>query len=313
MRSGVALWRLAVAAGLVALTTAATAAPAAAQSLSPPKVKVGVALSSAQEVPAYVSRVVKPDYVDLYVPWSRQEPFDTGTARSLQRLGIGYKVTWEPWDPSASKTTQPAFTLKQIIAGRHDAYVKRWARGAAAFGHPVTVRLMHEANGRWYPWSPGVNTNTATEYRRAWQRVVTMVRQQGARNVRWEWAPNQLYDGSSALRPLWPGDGYVDSVGISGYNWGLSNPWTRWTPFRDLWPKTIADIRTFTKRPVGIAETGSVGSPADKADWVTDMFAGTTGLSSITYFNVRRPEADWRVEVHPEVLRAYRLGFMRTR
>ena len=313
MPSRTSLWRTAVAAGSVVLTMAATAVPSAAQPPSPPKIRVGVALSGAHEVPAYVSRVVKPDFVDLYVAWSRRAPFDTATAQTLRRRGIGYKVTWEPWDPSASKTTQPAFTLKQIIAGRHDAYVERWARGAAQFGHPVTVRLMHEANGRWYPWSPGVNTNTAAEYRRAWRRVVRLVRQQGARNVRWEWAPNQLYDGSSPLRPLWPGDGYVDTVGISGYNWGLSNRWTRWTAFRDLWPETIASIRTFTGRPIGIAETGSVAGGGDKAAWVTDMFANTRGLSSLTYFNVRRPEADWRVEVQPAVLHAYRRGFTRTR
>lgn len=226
---------------------------------------------------------------------------------------MGYKVTWEPWDPAGPKTVQPAYALRQIVAGRQDAYIRRWASGAAAFRHPVTVRLMHEANGNWYPWSPGVNGNTTAQYRDAWRRVVTLVRQQGATNVRWEWAPNQSYTGSTPLRPLWPGAAYVDSVGISGYNWGSGRRWHTWTEFRDLWPATIAEVRTFSTKPIGIAETGSVSRGGDQASWMTNMFNNTKGLSYVTYFNIRKPEADWRVEVSSRVLRAYRAGFAKTR
>ncbi len=71
----------------------AIAGPTMPAASAAPKVRVGVALSSPGEVPAYISRVVKPDYVDLYVAWSRAAPFDTTTARWLQSRDIGYKVT----------------------------------------------------------------------------------------------------------------------------------------------------------------------------------------------------------------------------
>lgn len=298
--------------GLVLLSLAGLASPATAAPAAP-KVRVGVALSSAAELPRYLNRVVKPDYLDLYVPWNRKAPFDTATADALQRRGVDYKVTWEPWDPAGPKTAQPAYALSKILAGRYDAYISRWAQGAAAFNHPVTVRLMHEANGDWYPWSPGVNGNTSTQYRAAWRHVVGLVRQQGATNVRWEWAPNQVYTGSTPLRPLWPGAAYVDSIGISAYNWGTGRRWHQWTEFKDLWPATIAQVRTFSSRPIGVAETGSVSTGGDQAAWMTNMFNDTRGLSYITYFDVKRPEADWRVEAAAPVLRAYRAGFARTR
>lgn len=301
-----------VVAGLVLLSLAGLASPAPATAAAP-KVRVGVALSSAAELPRYLDRVVKPDYLDLYVPWNKKAPFDTETANALQRRGVAYKVTWEPWDPAGPKSRQPAYALSKILAGRYDPYISRWARGAAAYRRPVTVRLMHEANGNWYPWSPGVNGNTAAQYRTAWRHVVDLVRKQGATNVLWEWAPNQVYTGSTPLQPLWPGPAHVDSIGISAYNWGTGRRWHQWTEFKDLWPATIAEVRTFSPKPIGVAETGSVSAGGDQAAWMSNMFNNTKGLSYVTYFDVKRPEADWRVEASANVLRAYRSGFAKTR
>ena len=53
------------------------------------------------------------------------------------------------------------------------------------------------------------------------------VRPEGVHNVEWVWAPNAesapgLFDVSSPnnWRHYYPGDSYVDWVGIDGYNWG---------------------------------------------------------------------------------------------
>jgi beta-mannanase len=39
----------------------------------------------------------------------------------------------------------------------------------------------------------------------------------GARNVTWMWSPNVTYPGAAPLAGLYPGDDYVDWVGLSGY------------------------------------------------------------------------------------------------
>ena len=38
------------------------------------------------------------------------------------------------------------------------------------------------------------------------------------------WAPNAVYTGSAPLADLYPGDAYVDLVGLSNYNWGHYRP-----------------------------------------------------------------------------------------
>ena len=118
---------------------------------------------------------------------------------------------------SASRAT----ALASIIDGSHDAYIDMFAKSILKqFGHPVTIRLMHEMNGNWYPWGLGVNGNRPGQYVAAWQHVHDRFTALGVTDVSWMWAPNAVYTGSAPLAPLYPGDAYVDAVGLSNYNWG---------------------------------------------------------------------------------------------
>ncbi|WP_217631238.1 glycosyl hydrolase [Modestobacter sp. DSM 44400] len=84
----------------------------------------------------------------------------------------------------------------------------------------MTIRLMHEMNGNWYPWGSGANGNQPGEFVLAWRHVHDRFTALGVTNVAWTWAPNAVYTGGAPLAPLYPGDAYVDAVGLSNYNWG---------------------------------------------------------------------------------------------
>jgi hypothetical protein len=68
-------------------------------------------------------------------------------------------VSWEPWKFGAG-LDQREYALRNILSGQHDAYIRNWARAAAAWGKPFFLRFAHEMNGDWTTWSPGVNGNT---------------------------------------------------------------------------------------------------------------------------------------------------------
>jgi beta-mannanase len=68
--------------------------------------------------------------------------------------------------------------------------------------------------------------------------------------VEWVWNPNIDYAGSVPLPRLYPGDGYVDYVGLDGYNWGTSQSWSTWQTPQQVFDPTIADVRTFTQKPI---------------------------------------------------------------
>ena len=83
---------------------------------------------------------------------------------------------------------------------------------------------------RSYPWALGVNGNTAAEYVAAWKHVHAIFVRNGATNVRWVWNPNTMGATTAATYlplywSLYPGDEYVDWLGLDIYNTGPSLDW----------------------------------------------------------------------------------------
>ena len=65
---------------------------------------------------------------------------------------------------------------KLIVQGRHDKYIRQWARElkAASARHGnrrIGVRFAHEAAGPWFPWSIRKFDNSAANYKGAWRHL----------------------------------------------------------------------------------------------------------------------------------------------
>jgi len=206
-------------------------------------------------------------------------------------------VTWEPWAWGGG-LDQPAYSLDRIAAGDFDARIIEWGQSLAAWGYPVQLRFAHEMNGDWYPWAEGVNGNGAGDYVRAWRHVHDVVAATGASNVSWVWSPNVPFWGSTDLAGLFPGAGYVDIVGLDGYNWGTSASWSGWVSPQDLFAPGIAEFRTIAPGlPILIAETASSESGGSKAAWNTDLvsyLAAQPDVMGFVWFHLQK-EADWRI------------------
>ena len=59
----------------------------------------------------------------------------------------------------------------------------------------------------------------------------------------------------SNLQKLYPGDSYVDWVGLSGYNWAGSP--STWRTFSQIFKLSLGYLSAITSKPVFIAETAS--------------------------------------------------------
>ena len=70
-----------------------------------------------------------------------------------------------------STVNEPNFQLADVIAGTYDSYIEKWATAARNWGHPFYLRFNWEMNGRWFPWSEGVNGNKSGEFVTAWRHV----------------------------------------------------------------------------------------------------------------------------------------------
>jgi hypothetical protein len=129
----------------------------------------------------------KLDVVNIFIAWEWKRPLPIGTLQRIHELGALPAITWEPWHP-AHGANQPQYALERITAGAFDGYIMQWARAAASFGQPMQIRFGHEMNGTWYPWSIGVNGNSANDYRNAYRHVHDMFIAAGAAQVQWVWS-----------------------------------------------------------------------------------------------------------------------------
>ncbi|CCE76582.1 glycoside hydrolase family 26 protein [Clavibacter nebraskensis] len=298
---------LALTAGILTAASpasAATTGPAptvasGAPTVSDARLRFGVATpggpTDTGELDAVAQQVGEdPSIVLAYADFTQAPPIaalDSVAARGAETL-----LTWEPWTAGAG-VDQPTFTNASIAAGDHDAYIREWGAALAKWGGPVSLRYAHEMNGDWYPWADGVNGNAPGSYAAAFRHVHDVVVGAGATNVRWVWTPNVPYTGSTALAGLYPGAGYVDVVGLDGYNWG-SVAGQSWTAPSDLFGAGLEQLRAIAPgKPIVIAETASSEVGGSKAQWdgeLVSFLQAQTDVVAFVWFDMDK-EADWRI------------------
>jgi beta-mannanase len=244
-----------------------------------------------------------------------ESAFPAATMQLLRERGIIPLLNFAP-QQSGGGIEQPDFQLADIIEGRHDAYLRRYAATVAAWGHPFFLRFAHEMNGAWYPWSELRNGNTTGEFVRAWRHVHDIFRAQGAGNATWVWCPNLEYWGTiKPLSSLYPGDTYVDWTCLDGYNWGTdpAKP-DAWRSFEQLFRASydlVADTIAPDK-PLMIGETGSTEIGGSKATWLRNALLTEIPrfpkLKALVYYNLHDDGVDWHIESSPSAQTAFAQG-----
>jgi len=245
--------------------------------------------------------------------------FPAEAARGLRARGITPLITWQPTDP-ANAAAGAYERYRNIIVGRHDRYIRGWAKAARKFRAPVIVRFAHEMNGTWFPWSLTSFDNSPRRFVKAWRHIVTIFRNAGARNVKFLWTPFQRCSTCSGYRYelFYPGNGYVDYVGVTALNWGESG----WISLLELVNKPLAILRRITRtrgdrlgKPVILPEIGCHWMGGDKAAWLREGYVAVRrrwrSIRAMVYFDYDTTFAaqpDWRLAMPPDrtALRAYR-------
>lgn len=213
--------------------------------------------------------------------------------------GAASILTWEPWRHlGGDGYDRGAFPMTSIVGGVFDDYLYRWADELRAHGSTVYLRFAHEPNGTWYPWSPTGGTPPDV-YVAAWRHVHDLFASKGTSNVKWVWAPNVPVAGEDRPFDAWyPGDEYVDVVGIDGYNWGTGTPGQSWIGPSELFDSSLGRLREVAPgKPLLVTEVGSAEEGGLKADWIGELVAyldDEPGVAGFVWFEHDK-EADWRL------------------
>ena len=262
----------------------------------------------------------------IYQTWTGWNQFPANQARRAQSLGTTLMITWEPWRGQADDAQ---WSCAEIAAGTYDPYIRQYARAVRGCGVPVLMRLAHEMNGDWYSWGTAYgqnqarhNGNAPADYVAMWRHVVRIFRVEGARNAAWVWSPNVVYVNgvnsverqNADLRALFPGDEWIDWMGLSVYNDGARRPWRS---FSQLFDGSYRTLSALSQKPMMIAEFGVTeeGAPRgqSKAQWLlqtllNEIPARYPRVRLVNYFfrdKTDMGEANYRFDSSLDALRAF--------
>lgn len=281
-------------------------AAASAEQVAARPIALGAYIPQVYEHPkriAHYARLMgrRPAIVHYYKQWDVR-PFVPSELNAIWNRGAKPMVTWEPMSYHGRH-----YSLRRIARGRYDGYVRRAARVAARWGKPMFVRFAHEMNGDWYPWGAGVDGNTPRRFKRAWRRVVRIFRSEGATNVSWLWTPNINQFGGLPFKRFYPGDGWVDWVGLDGFNWGYGG---RSYSLKQLFGRSSRVLARISNRPMMIAETGTYNR--GKAHWISQalrrQLPGLRRIKALVWFNQPANGVDLRFNSSHSAVRAFRAG-----
>lgn len=231
----------------------------------------------------------------------------SGWTESLQStfLETAWKhgaVTMVDMDPYSRQSA-----MQEIADGKYDWYLYQFAHAIVTFGHPVIINFAHEMNGSWFHY--GYKYVKPATFIAAFRHIHTIFEMAGASNVTWLWTVN-VPSGTQTgpIAQFYPGDAYVDWIGIDGYDWQGDRT------FDQTFGSTIEQVKAITKKPILISETSVVHGPNSAmqvASWLQGIKANH--LLGFVWYNVDKSgykntgdTHDWELQDNPAELAAFR-------
>jgi beta-mannanase len=161
-----------------------------------------------------------------------------------------------------------------------------------------------------YPWGP--QNNKPVDFINAWRHVVKLFKDAGATNVIWIWSPHPAYANYDAY---YPGDAFVDWVGVGTLNYGTVATWSKWWSFDEIFGNYYPQLSKY-KKPIMITEFGSLGVGGNRAKWykdaLTDMPIKYPEIKSVIFFHCKNDNTttykalDWYIKDDTLTLSAIR-------
>jgi hypothetical protein len=176
-----------------------------------------------------------------------------------------------------------------MLDGSEDADLKFFAQGAAKYSGQIILALNEEVNGNSNMWSGTVRENTPAKAIAAFQHEENIIKPI-ASNIKFAYSVNHRSvpdTAGNSLTSYYPGDSFVDIVGVNGTNLGT-----------DTWEQVFGGaLQTLSQyhKPLWILSEATV---QNKAQFIADTFAGARKfhLAGFLYFNQNGGDGDWLLD-----------------
>jgi len=257
-----------------------------------------------EAVGAFESMIGKPiDYYATFVHWGNEKDFPMLYSGVVRDAGKTMVIFWEAKDYNVPSVNQTQYNFDAVLSGKWDSYFTQFAKDARTYGGPVILIPYSESNDNSGPWGGQVNGNTVEKFKLAYQYITKFFND--APNVKFGWAMNNVSSpqtDDNKIERYYPGDEYVDIVGVDGFNFGT--PWQTWD---QVFGSVLTMLSQYNK-PILIASTASKEGP-EKPQWIIDGFGTQIKKYPLVigwvWFNERK-ERDWRVNSDAATLEAFK-------
>jgi hypothetical protein len=245
---------------------------------------------------------VRLQWMSWFFNWSVAWP----TVGGEQAADGGYDIllAWQP------QLDRGPVLFADVLDGEYDDYLTRFFTQAAAHPGQVMIRFAHEMNGSGYPWALGYEgerrraVSSARQFVSTWRYLVDFQRRVGGDNVRFQWCIMSTDRGPVPAEEFYPGDDYVDALGMDVYNGydGWQEPravlgftYRRLTAIHPGKPLWISEIGCREPRIREASGAGPVPGES-KARWLQTLFASTQfpRITNVNFFHAARAY-DWRL------------------
>lgn len=205
--------------------------------------------------------------------------------------------------------------IPAILNGEFDGNLLNWSEGVQKTEGPVLLRLGNEMNGSWSDWSHKYSYNDPDLYKLSFKYIVELFKRSGTSNAYFVWNPNNVsspyYEWNNAAM-YYPGDKYVDLVGITSYNFGKTQ-YNDFRYFETLYDDLYWDYsRSYFGKPLMIGEFGSVENGGDKGKWISEMFELVpekyTNIKMAVWFDEAHGEYDLRIKTSDNSFNSFKNG-----
>ncbi|RYD03591.1 hypothetical protein N752_19480 [Desulforamulus aquiferis] len=119
----------------------------------------------------------------------------------------------------------------------------------------------------------------------AWQRIHHIFEEQGADNAIFVWNPHDRSFPDfkwNAPELYYPGDGYVDWVGLTCYNNGTSYPYETWRGFNEMYIPIYQEyLAKYPNKPFMITEFSSNELGGNKSQWIKEALGSMSHYPNI--------------------------------
>jgi len=195
-------------------------------------------------------------------------------------------VSWHPQNPESGASAWDGKTSTAVSSilpgGANHAQFRLWLDRLAGFFvglksadgtcAPVLFRPFHEHTGNGFWWGKG--NCTAEEYIALWRFTLEYLRDtKGVHNLLYVYSPDIVSSQDNYLE-FWPGDAYVDVLGLDAYDrssWAIETNGLRLM-------RLLKHIAYLKNKPFAFTETGLENNTSQSKWWTEKLSKAIAGI-----------------------------------